>query len=215
MSEKKLPLLITVTGPSGTGKDSVINGLMEHDKHIRRYASCVTRPMREGEHEGIDYYFITPTRFEELWAQGEMVERSLHYDNHYGVRKKIVQDLLSAGHTPIKDMTFTGTSACKETWPEHTFRIAILPPSRERLYQRLTKRNPNLSDEGKARFKLIADDLDHMHDPHYIFTNPDMKGSTLNDYDAVFVNDDLEVTVYTVLKRIEEERERRGKGLEG
>lgn len=85
-----------------------------------------------------------------------------------------------------------------------------MPPSRERLFQRLTKRNPEKAEDGKRRFKAAEEDLDHLNDPFHIFTNPDMRGSKLTDYDAVFVNDDLEVTVYAVAKRIAEERQKRG-----
>lgn len=205
----KLPLLITVTGPSGTGKDSVINILMNHLPTLRRYPSCTTRKIRAHEKDGEDYFFVTEQQFEEFWQQDDLLERSNHYNNHYGIRRSVIQSLLKQNLMPIKDMTFSGTQACKKAWPANTFRIALLPPSRERLFQRLTKRDPNLSEEGKARFKLIAEDLDHTHNPHYVFTNPDMKGSTLADYDAVFVNDDLEVTTYAIAKLLKEEQQRR------
>jgi guanylate kinase len=84
-----------------------------------------------------------------------------------------------------------------------------MPPSRERLFQRLTQRNPELAENGKIRFKAAEPDLDHLHDPHYVFTNPDMRGSKLTDYDAIFTNDDLEVTTYAVHARILTERAQR------
>lgn len=209
MSQPRNPFLITITGPSGTGKDSVINGLSLHDAHVRRYASCTTRVMRDGEQEGVDYYYIAHADFDARVASGEIVEFSEHYGNKYGNILTPVTALLEAGHNPIKDITFSGAKAYDTILPGQVFKIALLPPNRERLYSRLTKRNPNLSEEGKARFKLIADDLDHLHDPTYVFTNPDMRGSKLTDYDAVFVNDDLEVTVYAVAKRLAEERAKR------
>jgi guanylate kinase len=212
MTKPVNPFLITITGPSGTGKDSVINGLMRLDPHIRRYASATTRPMRTGEAEGVDYFYMDHARFDAMVAGNEIVEWSEHYGNKYGNVFKVVASLINAGHNPIKDITYSGAKAYNTILPGQVFKVALLPPSRERLFQRLTKRDPNLSEEGKARFKLIADDLDHMHDPNYAFGNPDMQGSTLKDYDAVFINDDLEVTTYAVAARIAEERLKRSQG---
>jgi guanylate kinase len=209
MNNPRNPFLITITGPSGTGKDSVINNLMRLDPHIRRYASATTRAIRTGETEGVDYFFISHDEFDKRFASGDIVEMSEHYGNKYGNVFSVVKELLDAGHNPIKDITYSGAKAYGTILPGQVFRIALLPPSRERLFARLTKRDPNLSEEGKARFKQIADDLDHMHDPNYAFTNPDMKGSKLTDYDAVFINDDLEVTTYAVATRIAEERLKR------
>lgn len=212
MTQLKNPFLITITGPSGTGKDSVINNLMRLDPHIRRYPSATTRPIRSGEVEGVDYYFVSEEKFLEMEKNGELVEHSHHWGRYYGNVFKVVKDLLDAGHNPIKDITISGAKAYDTALPGQIFKIALLPPSRERLFARLTKRDPNLSEEGKARFKQIADDFDHMHDPSYVFTNPDMKGSKLTEYDAVFINDDLEVTTYAIAARIAEERTKRSKG---
>lgn len=212
MTQLKNPFLITITGPSGTGKDSVINNLMRLDPHIRRYASATTRTIRTGEAEGVDYFFIGHAEFDKRFAEGDIVEMSEHYGNKYGNVFSVVKALLDAGHNPIKDITFSGAKAYDSILPGQVFKIALLPPNRERLFARLTKRDPNLSEEGKARFKLIADDLEHMHDPNHPFSNPDMNGSTLTDYDAVFINDDLEVTTYAIATRIAEERMKRSKG---
>lgn len=209
MTNPRNPFLITITGPSGTGKDSVINSLMRLDPHVRRYASATTRKIRTGEAEGVDYFFMDHDRFDLMVKSRDIVEWSEHWGNKYGNVFKVVADLLEGGHNPIKDITFSGAKAYDDILPGQVFKVALLPPSRERLFQRLTKRDPNLSEEGKARFKLIADDFDHFHDPNYPLTNPDMKGSTLKDYDAVFINDDLEVTTYALATRIAEERAKR------
>lgn len=208
--DKKLPLLITVTGMSGVGKDAVIQGLMKLDKHIKQYTSATTRDPRPGEINGEHYHFLTRDDFMNRLNKNEFLEHNANYHgNLYGTLKADVDAIWTDNCDAISDINTHGVFAFRKTIPSQHFALLIMPPSRERLYQRLTQRNPELAEDGKKRFKAAEADLAHMHDPHYVFTNPDMIGSTLNDYDAVFVNDDLEVTVYAVLKRIQEEREKR------
>ncbi len=94
--------------------------------------------------------------------------------------------------------------------PQRIFKLLILPPNRERLEQRLTKRNPELADEGRVRLQQLEADMDNLHNPSYVFTNPDMVGTSYGDYDVVLVNDVLEHTVAEVAKVILNERARRG-----
>lgn len=210
MSAKQLPLFITVTGPSGTGKDAVIDGLRKLQPNIHKLVSGVTRPARPGEVDGQHYHFLTMAKFDELWDAGDIVEFNLYNGNKYGALKHDIEDKLKLGHDVIKDFDFGGVSNLKAKYPANLFSILLMPPSVERLAARLTKRNPALANEGQQRLKQLENDLPHLNDPNHVFSNPDMKGSKLTDYDAVFINDDLDVTIYAVADRIEAERKARG-----
>ncbi|MFZ2586900.1 MAG: hypothetical protein WAZ18_02070 [Alphaproteobacteria bacterium] len=204
------PMLITVSGMSGVGKDSVVMGLCKLDNTLRRVPSATTRPQRPDEIEAVDYYFMGREKFLKAKENGDIPEVSDYHGNLYGAWLPAIREHMNQGLSPIKDWTWSGVEYFQRDFPQETFSVLVMPPSRERLFQRLTKRNPEKAEDGKRRFKAAEEDLDHLNDPFHIFTNPDMRGSKLTDYDAVFVNDDLEVTVYAVAKRIAEERQKRG-----
>lgn len=204
------PMLITVNGMSGVGKDSVIKGVMALDKQVVEFTSTTTRAPRPNEIDGVHYHFLSRDEFTKRLNNNQFFEHDEHHGNIYGVQKVDVETVWAKGCDAVTDSQSDGMFHFRKTMPDRLFAILIMPPSRERLYQRLTQRNPELSEDGKKRFKAAEPDLAHMNDPFYVFTNPDMRGSKLTDYDAVFVNDDLEVTVYAVAKRIAEERQKRG-----
>lgn len=205
------PMLISMTGMSGVGKDAVIDGLMKVDPKVRRYVTATTRAPRPHEQADIDYHFLTRDDFMRRLEGGDFLEHNANYHgNLYGTLRADVDALWAKGCDGISDINTHGVFEFRKNLPDRHFAILLLPPSRERLFQRLTQRNPELAEDGKKRFKAAEPDLAHLADPFYTFTNPDMVGSKLTDYDAVFVNDDLEVTVYAVAKRIAEERQKRG-----
>lgn len=209
--KKTQPMLITVTGPSGTGKDAVISALIEQDPLIKRFATATTRSPRPGEKDGIHYHFITKEEF----AKREEKELFLETDkrnyngNWYGTLREVVHGYFERGFDVISDINFIGVEQFQKTIPERHLRVLILPPSRDRLLQRLTGRNPALAEEGKKRFDEIEPDLDHLHDPNWVFKNRDMIGSSYKDYDVVLVNDVLDHTVAELAKLVQAERERR------
>ena len=203
------PMLITVHGMSGVGKDSIIEGLTRLDPQIKEILSTKSRAPRVGEVDGVHSHFISVDAFQKKLATGDFLEHSHHHDNLYGIQRTDVEAAWALGCDAISDNQSDGMFQLRKNLPGRYFAILLMPPSRERLFQRLTQRNPELSEEGKKRFKAAEPDLEHLHDPHYVFTNPDMRGSKLTDYDAIFTNDDLEVTTYAVHARILAERAKR------
>ncbi len=205
------PLLITVTGPSGTGKDAVITALMAMDVTISRFPTATTRQPRPGEIPGISYHFLSHAEFDAKLAANEFLEHNPSYHaNKYGALRADVEAVWARGCDAISDINIHGVRAFRESLGARHFAILLLPPSRDRLAARLTQRNPALAEEGAKRLAAMEADFAHLHDPHHSFTNPDMVGSKLGDYDAIFTNDDLEVTTYAVHARILQERAARG-----
>jgi guanylate kinase len=210
------PMLITVTGPSGTGKDAVISALVEQEPMVTRFVTATTRSPRPGEVEGVNYHFLSKEEFERRLAVGGFYEHNPGYHgNYYGTLKSVVDAHFEAGMDVISDINIDGVRAFEKVLPERLFRVLILPPSRERLEQRLTRRNPELAEEGRRRLMAAAADLDHLHDPNWIFTNPDMcskvdgRGSSYRDYDVVLINDVLDHTVAELAQILRDERARR------
>ncbi len=206
-------LLISVTGPSGTGKDAVIRSLLAMDTTIRRFTTATTRAPRPGEVDGQDYHFLPRETFLAKLAAGEFLEHNpTYHGNLYGTLRADVEGVWAQGADAISDININGVRAFRQALGVRHFAVLLLPPSRERLAMRLTQRNPALAEEGAKRLAAMEADFPHLHDPHYVFTNPDMAGSRLTDYDAVFVNDDLEVTTYAVHARLMHERQSRNAG---
>jgi guanylate kinase len=204
-------LLITVTGPSGTGKDAVIGQLLGQMPSLKRYTTATTRAPRPGEVNGQHYHFLSREEFMARLERGEFLEHNANYHgNLYGTLRADVEAIWAQNCDGISDINIHGVRAFRESIPAAHFAVLLLPPSRDRLEARLTKRNPLMAEQGRARLVAMEPDFPHLHDPHYVFTNPDMVGSRLTDYDAVLVNDDLEVTTYAVAERILAERVARG-----
>ncbi|PZP40046.1 MAG: hypothetical protein DI585_02150 [Pseudomonas fluorescens] len=207
---KQNPMLITLTGPSGTGKSAVISALLSQDPALRRFVTATTRTPRPGEEHGKDYYYLSRDEFEAGVAKGDFIEHNPSYNgNMYGTQRSEIERLFGEGFDVISDINAIGVRLFEQAMPQRLFKLLILPPNRERLEQRLTKRNPALADEGRTRLQQIEADLDSLHNPSYVFTNPDMVGTTYSDYDVVLVNDVLEHTVAEVAKVITNERNRR------
>lgn len=208
---KKRPMLITLTGPSGTGKSAVITALLAQDPMLRRFVTATTRTPRPGEEEGRDYYFMSREDFVAGVEKKDFIEHNPNYNgNMYGTPKWEIDRLFDEGFDVISDINAIGVRLFEAAMPLRTFKLLILPPNRERLEQRLTKRNPALADEGRIRLQQIEADLDNLHNPSYVFTNPDMVGTTYSDYDVVLVNDVLENTVAEVARIVTHERSGRG-----
>lgn len=213
-SSKKRPMLITISGPSGTGKDAVINALLGQDPKLKRGVTANTREPRPGEVNGVHYHFLTKDQFGDLEAKNGFleVEKSNYGGNWYGTLRHVVEELFAEGIDLICDITYSGVAQIKQSMPERHFGIMLLPPNKERLEQRLTGRNPALADEGRKRLEQMLPDLEHLHDPNWTFEHIiDLKGSSYRDYDAVFINDVLDHTVAEVAKVITAERDRREK----
>lgn len=205
-------ILILFVGPSGAGKDTLSGKLMELDKRVTYMPSATTRDPREGEVDGEDYHFLPQEEFERRLDKDEFFEWSRHYGNYYGTLKEEVHKKLQAGLDPHSDVTWSGARAMKDYLKKRTVVFLILPPSLEELDRRMAKRRESTGELSKshiARTKKIREDMMHWHDRDYIFTNEDMSGSQLSDYDYVIINDDLNTALDDIKCAIHAERLKR------
>lgn len=139
-------LLIVLSSPSGGGKTTLCNRLMEADRNVVRSISCTTRPPRGAEQEGHDYYFLSRDDFEKRVARGEFLEHAQVHGHYYGTLKKTVEKLLAAGHDALLNIDVQGAAiVCNLAKAEPRLRRALvsvflMPPSPQVLEQRLRKR---------------------------------------------------------------------------
>lgn len=170
-------LLIVVSGPSGAGKGTICDALRERFPAIHYSISMTTRPPREGEIDGVNYYFTDNARFEELLAQDAFLEYAKVYDHYYGTPKAYVYDMLRAGNHVMLEIDIQGAMQVKEKYPEGVF-IYIVPPSRDVLEARLRGRHTDSDEVIQARLAKARTELEW-----------------IDRYDYVIVNDQLDAAI--------------------
>ena len=138
--------IFIISGPSGAGEDSVIEGLKKYFQ-IERVITTSTRSMRTGESQGKPYYFISQEEFEKKIEQDEFAEYAQEYnDNFYGVTKDELERVKSSGNIGLWKIEYKGVITAKKKFPEIKS-IYIAPPSLEILKQRILRRDPSVSEE--------------------------------------------------------------------
>jgi guanylate kinase len=165
-------MLVIISGPSGVGKDTIIDALRErpHDPDYHYVVTCTTRARRPGEVDGVDYQFIDPDRFAALRAAGEFLEASEVHENWYGTPRGQVREALHAGRDVILKIDVQGARIVKSKVPGALL-IFIVPPSLEDLFQRLRSRATETADELEVRQRNAAIELARQEDYDYVVTN--------------------------------------------
>ena len=174
-------VLVLFSGPSGVGKDAVLEIVLAKDTSLQKSVSCTTRGIRENEIEGKDYYFITVPEFEKMIENHEVLEYTRYGQNLYGTPKAPIDKWISEGKTVILKIEVEGAGNIKRLYPD-SVGIFIMPPSMEVLEQRLRSRGTEDEDDIKKRLEIAQGEIGNS-----------------NVYDYLVVNDDLEKTSENVL----------------
>ncbi|HEY5035068.1 MAG TPA: guanylate kinase [Candidatus Dormibacteraeota bacterium] len=187
----KRGLLVVISGPSGVGKDTLIERLRERDPSLRYSISYTTRKPRPGEADGVNYFFVSRQRFEELIAQGFFLEYATYNGNYYGTPAAAVEEARAAAHDILLKIEVQGAALVRKRAPDGLF-IFIAPPSKEELVRRQQLREGSASDEDMVeRLKIAETEMKHA-----------------SEYDHVVINAELERAVSEVLEIIQSARER-------
>ena len=160
-------LLVVISGPSGTGKGTVMNYLMQQSDDLRLSVSATTRQPREGEVHGVQYYFLSREEFEEMIENGEVLEYAEYCGRYYGTPIKPIEAWLKEGHDVILEIEVQGGAQVKEKCPD-SVTIFILPPSMEELENRL--RGRGTEDEKTIQKRLHTAKTELQEADHYDYT---------------------------------------------
>ena len=174
-----------LSSPSGAGKSTIARMLLTQDDGIGLSVSATTRPIRPGEAEGKDYYFVDDAGFDRMVADGEFLEWAHVFGHRYGTLKSEVKKQIEGGRDVLLDIDWQGTQQLKQVDPD-IVRVFILPPSMEELERRLRRRGTDSDEVIAGRMARAAAEISHWA-----------------EYDYVFINDDAEQCrkiVHTVLK---------------
>ena len=150
--KRKEGILIIVSAPSGCGKSTVLRALMEKRKNLRFSVSATTRKPREGEVDGVDYYFISREEFERMIEEGAFLEHAEYVGNCYGTPREAVERQMKDGYDVYLDIDVQGALQVKQQRPE-TLMVFLMPPSMEELERRLVNRGTNTPEEIRARLE--------------------------------------------------------------
>lgn len=165
-------MLVIVSGPSGVGKDSVIEALRREprDPDYHYVVTCTTRPRRAYEIDGIHYHFLSPAEFARLRRAGELLEANEVHGNWYGTPRADVRDALRQGHDVILKIDVQGAAVVKGRVPEALL-IFLVPPSLEDLFGRLQARATESADELDVRQRNAALELARQDDYDHVVVN--------------------------------------------
>ena len=165
-------MLVIISGPSGVGKDTIIDALREraHDPEYLYVVTCTTRAMRPGEVDGVDYHFLGADAFAAQRAAGGFLEANEVHGNWYGTPRSQVREALADGRDVILKIDVQGAQVVKGKVPGALL-IFLIPPSLEDLFQRLRSRATETADELELRQRNAAIELARQEDYDYVVTN--------------------------------------------
>jgi guanylate kinase len=165
-------LLVIISGPSGVGKDTIIEALQQrpHDPEYHYVVTCTTRKRRPGEIDGLSYHFMSRAAFLALRDAGGLLEANEVHGNWYGTPRAQVQKALADGHDVILKIDVQGAQQIKERIADAVL-IFVVPPTLEALFARLKSRATETVDELELRQRNAAIELARQDDYDYVVTN--------------------------------------------
>ena len=168
-------LLVVVSGPSGAGKGTICQVLLEKTP-LAYSVSATTRKPRAGEVDGKSYYFLSVEAFEEMIEKDELLEWAKVYDNYYGTPLKKVEEKLAAGEDILLEIDTQGAMKVREKFPEGVY-IFILPPSLAELERRIRGRDTETEDVLQKRLAAAINEIEAGKCYKYVVTNDEVDGA--------------------------------------
>ena len=185
--------LYVFTGPSGTGKGTILSQVLKQDKRLFLSVSATTRAPREGETHGKHYYFLDKQTFEDKINKGEFLEHAQYVGNYYGTLEEPVNEQLKSGNDVVLEIEVQGAMQIHEKRPDAVM-IFVAPPSIEELERRLIGRGTENAEKIAARMKTAEEELKQS-----------------DKFDYIIVNDDLDCAIADLLAILRAERCRNSK----
>lgn len=159
MRQNNFGKLFIITGPSGTGKTSLIDALREQFPSLNRVVTHTTRPMRDGEVSGVDYHFVSDELFGKMLKNDEFVEHAKVYGLNYGTSKSSIDAACEEGASAIISIDVQGAKSLKAIYPDRAISVFILPPSIEILRKRLSARGTDDSAVVEKRLSVAEAEM--------------------------------------------------------
>ncbi len=168
-------MMIVLSSPSGAGKTTLANRLLDLDDDITMSVSVTTRTPRSGEIDGKDYFFVSQDEFSALRNKDELLEWAEVFDNFYGTPRAPVEAMLAQGRDILFDIDWQGTQQLMAKMGEDVVRIFILPPSAQALGERLKTRAQDSAQVVAARMAKASAEISHWAEYDYVLVNDELE----------------------------------------
>lgn len=168
-------VMLIIASPSGAGKSSTTRRLLAEEPNLTMSVSVTTRPMRDGEVDGKDYYFISVPEFERMRDAGELLESAEVHGNFYGTPAAQVDDMIADGKDIVFDIDYQGTQQLYEKRRDHLVSVFLLPPSIAELRNRLESRGLDRPEVIDRRIKNAYIEMQHWAEYDYVLINADLE----------------------------------------
>lgn len=169
--------MIIISGPSGAGKGTLIEGVLPRCPYLTLAVSATTRAMRPGEVDGVDYHFLAPSEFARLVDEGAFLEHVEYADNRYGTLRSELRRHLDAGLSVVLEIELRGARAVRVAEPG-AVSVFIEPPSLDELVRRLRARNTEPDDAIRRRLEESRAELEAMEEFDHRVLNDDVGRAT-------------------------------------
>ncbi len=179
--------LIIISGPSGSGKDTILKRVLQRLPDVKFSISSITRPMREGEVEGEKYNFVSREYFEDMIKKDMLLEYNNYIGNYYGTPRKPIDDAIKNGEEIIIEVDTNGARNIKSL-VEDTVSVFIMPPSVEELRRRLSSRGTDNSEVIEKRMKSALEEIACAENYDYIVVNDDIDRAVDDFIDVIMVD---------------------------
>ncbi len=189
-------ILVVVSGFSGVGKGTLMKLLTEKYGHYALSISATTRPPREGEEDGREYFFRTKEQFEDLIARDRLVEYACYCGNYYGTPRDYLEDQMEQGRDVILEIELQGALKVKEKYPDAVL-LYVMPPDVDTLVRRLRGRGTESWEVARERLLRAVEESEEV-----------------TKYDYMIVNDNLEESMEAVHNLIESQHNKIGRNLD-
>ncbi len=172
LQQQELPLLIVISGPSGVGKDSAVQRMKERGLPIHFVVTATTRPQRDGEQHGLDYFFVSREEFAEMIESDELIEYAIVYGDYKGIPKSQVEEALSSGTDVVMRVDVQGAQTIRKLYPEALL-IFLSTRTEDELVRRLEQRKTESPEDLKLRIATARKEMLKVDLFDYYVINPE------------------------------------------